>query len=502
MRKIPRVCFLALVLVLGSCTGSDVEVATTTTTTGPVIATTPVASTTTTTEPPQLLTWTPCGSAECAKLTVPLDHDDPSQGTIDLAVARRLAQRPEERVGVLFYQPGSVMPGTPVIIDEAGFWLSSTLLDRFDVVSWDRRGISETSRVNCVDNPEELLIHDPTPETIEEELLIVAGSREFAVACADRSGDLLPHLSTVSTAHDLDLLRAALGEEQFSYLGVSYGTALGSTYATLFPARVRAMVLDAAFDLSAPWFDWAVQKAEAQERALTFVLEQCAADSSCPFRNDGDPFTAFDELMARLDAEPIVVGDVEVGLGHAKWAVITGLEFEWKWSDLIQALASAQDGNGHLLRDLGLPPPRIEGLIARECLDYPRSDWEPSQSIIDTLLAVSPRLGRYHIEEHTCEVWPVEPDPPPPLTGTGAGPILVVGNTGDTSTPLQSNRALANQLEEGVLLIVESNDHSAYWSHPDNLCVLDTVDRYLTDLELPANESRCILGDPQLHPPS
>jgi pimeloyl-ACP methyl ester carboxylesterase len=440
-------------------------------------------------------------------LTVPLDHDDPSQGTIDLAVARGPAQRPEERIGVLLYNPGGPgIPGTTVIIDHASFWFSWALLDRFDVVSWDPRGVSEAAKVDCVDNPQELLFHDPTPETVEEEALIDAAVGEFVAGCVERSGDLLPYVSTVSTARDMDLLREALGEEQISYLGVSYGTALGSTYATLFPERVRAMVLDSAFDLSAPSFDWMVQRAEAEERALTLMLEQCAADSACPFHNDGDPFTAFDELMARLDAEPLIVDDTEVGLGHALSAVSTGLVFEehpWadRWWDLTRALAEAQDGNGRLLRDLGGLNAGIDSQFAIECLDWP-SGSEPSQATNDAILAVSPRLGPLYVERpFVCGLWPAEPDPPPPLTGAGAGPILVISNTGDIATPLKSSRDLTEHLEEGVLLIVEANQHGAYWIDPDNLCVIETVDRYLTDLELPANESRCLPGDPQLHPP-
>jgi pimeloyl-ACP methyl ester carboxylesterase len=437
-------------------------------------------------------------------LTVPLDHDDPSKGTIDLAVARRPAQRPDDRIGVLLYNPGGPgAPGTPIIMDEAGVQFNWALLDQFDVVSWDPRGVSEGAAVDCVDDPGELLGYDPTPETVEEEALIDAAVGEFVAGCVERSGDLLPYVSTVSTARDMDLLRESLGEEQISYLGRSYGTALGSTYATLFPERVRAMVLDSAYDLSAPLAEDMVARAEAHERALTLVLEQCAADSACPFHNDGDPFAAFDELMVRLDAEPLIVDDTEVGLGHAMSAVYEGLMGEWNWSDLMRALARAQDGNGRLLRDLALSFPYIESLFAIDCLDWPRSAWEASQSVVDAVLAASPRLGPFQVEgPSVCGLWPAEPDPPPPLTGADAGPILVIGSTGDTATPLESSRDLTEHLEGGVLLIVEGNNHGAYWIHPDNLCVIETVDRYLTDLELPANESRCIPGDPQLHPPS
>lgn len=499
---------LASVLVLGSCTGSDGEEDAATTMEPPTTTTTTAAATTAPTRPPSTLAWVPCGSAECATLTVPLDHDDPAEGTIDLAIARRPAQRPEERIGVLLYNPGGPgVPGTPDIIDAANLLFSWTLLDRFDVVSWDPRGVSEAAKVDCVDNPDVLLFHDPTPETAEEEALIDTAIDEFVAGCVERSADLLPYVSTVSTARDMDLLREALGEEQISYLGVSYGTALGSVYATLFPERVRAMVLDSAFDLSGPLAEWIVPRAEAGERALTLVLERCAADGACRFRNDGDPFTAFDELMVRLDAEPLIVDDTEVGLGHAIEAVFAGLYFEdhpiWPdWSDLMRALAAAQDGDGRLLRHLARSFPYIESLIAIECLDRPRRNGRPSSATIDALLAVAPRLGPFWIEAPVvCDSWPAEPEPPPPLTGAGAGPILVVGSTGDVATPLQSSRDLANQLEGGVLLVVEANNHGAYFIDPDNLCVMETIDRYLTDLELPANGSRCILGDPDLYSP-
>ncbi len=484
-------------------TATTAEATTTTTTT---VTTTDVPDTTSATRPPSTLVWEPCGRAECATLAVPLDHDDPSQGMIDLEVARWPSQRPEERIGVLLYNPGGPgAPGTPLVMDEVGWLFSSTLLDHFDVVSWDPRGVSEAARVDCVDNPGELLLHDPTPETTEEEALIEAAIAEYVAGCVERSGELLPHLSTMANARDMDLLREALGEEQISYLGVSYGTALGSVYATLFPERVRAMVLDSAIDLSAPLADWMVPRAEALERALTLMLQECAADSACPFHNDGEPFVAFDDLMVRLDAEPLVADDTEVGVADAMFAVFWGLLWERDWWDLTRALAEAQDGNGRLLRNLNAGLDEIiESLHAIECRNWPRGDWEPSQSTIDALLEVAPRLGLFPLADAAvdlCSVWPAEPDPPPPLTGVGAGPILVIGSTGDIATPLQSSRDLAERLEEGVLLVVEANDHGAYWISPDTLCVVETVDRYLTNFELPANESRCIPGDPQLHSP-
>jgi pimeloyl-ACP methyl ester carboxylesterase len=438
-------------------------------------------------------------------LTVPLDHDDLSLGSIDLKVARRLARRPAERIGVLLFNPGGPgVPATPTIIEGVRFFFSSTLLDRFDVVSWDPRGVGAGTQVDCVDDLNRYLAPDPTPETGEEADQIMETLSEFAAGCTERSGELLPHLSTTSTARDMDLLRAALGEEKISYLGNSYGAALGAVYATLFPERVRAMALDGAYDLSAPSAERWVQKLEAQERALNAALQSCATKPSCVFHSEGDPFTALDRLLASLDSDPLIAGETEVGLGHALWAVYWGLMSEQQWPVLMRALARARDGDGLELFGLAVPGPvLIESYYAISCLDEPTAGSPPPQSVIDELLAVAPRLGPFEAQEtDPCDVWPADLDPPPPLTGAGAPPILVIGTTGDIATPLESGRDLAEHLEHGVLLVVERNHHTAYDPFlTDARCVNETIDHYLVDLETPPNLSVCQHGEPQLQPP-
>jgi len=156
-----------------------------------------------------------------------------------------------------------------------------------------------------------------------------------------------------------------------------------------------------------------------------------------------------------------------------------------------------------------LGPPGIredfESLYSIVCLDWPRSAMDPSETLVDGLLTVAPRLGPYYLlweEIGPCSVWPSEPDPPPPLTGNGAGPILVIGTTGDILTPLEASRDLAAHLQQGVLLIVEANHHGAYHGLRDDArCVAQTVDRYLTSLEIPPNQSKCQPGDTQPQPP-
>jgi pimeloyl-ACP methyl ester carboxylesterase len=457
------------------------------------------------------LDWERCGAGvdgECASLTVPLDYDNPDAGTIDLALARRRAQVSDERIGVLLYNPGGPgASGTHFLLDWPSDLFSRDLARRFDIVSWDPRGVSEGTEVFCGEESSLLSFLDPTPETVEEAEQIEEQYRDFVGACVEQSGHLLPHLSTVSTAGDMDLIREALGEEQISYLGQSYGAGLGAVYATLFPDRVRAAVLDGAFNFSGS--DSEVPEVSAADNALQEALAQCAADTECPFHSGGDPFSAFDDLMESLDAEPLVVDDVEVGLPDALFAVRVDLRYEERWPDAMQTLADARDGDGSGMMGLRWmltnDPSRTP--LAIRCLDFPRQPAAEAAARVVQLPADTPRLAR--LQGHglnICTLWPVEPDPPPPLTAAGAGPILAIGTTGDIATTLAMARNLVDGLEDGVLLVVERNAHVAYMprifnsANKDTQCVTSTVDNYLVNLITPANGSICTHGDPELKP--
>lgn len=181
---------------------------------------------------------------------------------------------------------------------------SREILERFDVVSWDPRGVSGESRVECSLDLSDIGHIDPTPDTQDERTRTEARYAALTQSCIEVSADYLPYLSTVATAHDMDQLREALGEPRISYLGLSYGTALGSVYATLFPGRVRAMVLDAAYDITAPASVRMDHWVQAQESRLVDRLVECGDRPSCAFHSHGDPEAAFDELMMQLDDAP------------------------------------------------------------------------------------------------------------------------------------------------------------------------------------------------------
>jgi pimeloyl-ACP methyl ester carboxylesterase len=475
----------------------------------PVVSTTSPASTTSATSAVPALVWAPCGEAECATLAVPRDYDDPGAGTFDLGVARRRAENPALRMGVLVFSPGGPgLAGTPGLITGSDRF-SVDLRARFDVVSWDPRGVNQEAAVDCVDDPDYFRGLDPTPEAPQEAARLARRARDFIAGCVERSGDLLPYVSTAASARDIDLLRAALGEEQISYLGVSYGAALGAVYATLFPQRVRAMVLDGGYDPSADRDDLTAQGAAARERVLQTILEGCAADRFCYFHNSGDSQAAFERLMALLEATPMPVAPFlpTVDQGEAWRAVLFALPDEGKWTRLTMALHEAQAGVALELLLLseesvfhGLPD--ADASVAIGCLDWAsREGAGAAGSLGGELADVAARLGTT-AAGYLCERWPVPQEVLPPVTGSEAGPILVTAVTGDVVIAFESSRELAGALPAGVLLVVEGYRHGAYQpGSRDRACAVATIDWYLISLTMPADGAVCLPGRPLPQPP-
>lgn len=256
------------------------------------------------------IVWGPCADVDdpqvdCGTLQVPLDHDDPDGPQITLALERRRADDQDARIGSLFANPGG--PGT--IGTPFGRYATDIFGEDvtrvFDVIGFDPRGVGKSSRVQCFPSDEEadalwsnvVLV----PLTDDEIQAAMDASTAYSAACGEHGGELLWHLSTLNVAKDLDLLRAAVGDERLTYYGFSYGTLIGATYANLFPDRVRAMVLDGAVDPEGRVDDRMANKFERAagfESALEAVLDACeAAGDACAF--GGGDLTAH-EKFARL----------------------------------------------------------------------------------------------------------------------------------------------------------------------------------------------------------
>ena len=440
------------------------------------------------------LAWTRCADrVECATLTVPKDYSEGAKGAIELSVKRRKAQKPSERIGSLLVNPGG--PGVPgtVMAEQAPSFFSPLLLDRFDIVAWDPRGTGASAPVVCRSNMDGLLTLDPTPDTPDERQALLDGAKSFAEDCQRNAGDVLPYVSTQSSARDMEQIRKALGEEKISYLGFSYGSELGAYYATIFPASVRAMVLDGAVDPRTGADGLARAQAVGIETSLNAALTACAKSRKCPFNHGGDPFTALDKLLAKLDSAPLVVQDASgapvVGQGVAYEAIISTLYRKDFWPDLTSALAAAELGDGQELLGLyeshvsygGRAPHLYDAFLAIGCLDDPGStDPAAIDALNVEMKAKAPRLGVL-ATSYQCVYWPYRADPFT-VTGAGAGPIVVLGTTGDAFTPLEASKGMAETLEHGVLVTVDADTHTGY---NENDCATQTVDRYLTELVVP-----------------
>lgn len=435
-------------------------------------------------------------------LEVPIDYDDPSRGTFELFVARHRATDPDERIGSLLVNPGGPGFGGSDWALYAGSVYDDELLERFDIIGWDPRGTGKSEpAVDCIDDYDEFASGDITPDTDAERDELIEQARDFAEACEQNSGEILEYIGTNNSAADMDSIRKALGEEKISYFGFSYGSELGAAWATLFPDTVRAAVLDGASDPHADVDDGLVQQSAGFEAAIATFLDQCSADDDCPFHNGGDAAGAFDELMEELDERPMRTTDGRPHLtrGMALTAVAAAMYTERMWDQLASALAQAEKGDGRGLLALydsyyerrpdGSYGNELEAFIAIRCVDEPeRPTPDEADEIVPQLNAAAPRYSPGTTGDYSCSFWPVEGDERVRVTGEGAGPIVVIGTTGDPATPLVSTEAMADALEDGRLVIVEADQHTGYGV---NDCVVETVNSYLIDLVPPPDGTTC-----------
>lgn len=441
-------------------------------------------------------------SVEVGSLEVPIDYDDPSKGSFDLYVARHLAD-PSQRIGSLLVNPGGPGFGGSDFAIYADQIYSQDLLDHFDIIGWDPRGTGLTTPfIDCVDDYDPYFAStDITPDDDTEKQQIIDVAQEFETFCVEKNAEILQYVGTNNSARDMDAIREALGEDEISYFGFSYGSELGATWATLFPDTVRAAVLDGAADPTADFNEGSLQQMTGFEASLDTFLAACSANEACAFYNDGDAEGAFDALMTSLDENPVpsVTGRPDVTRGVALQGVIMAMYSESMWPQLEQALADAQAGDGAGLLDLydayyqrapdGTYDNSLEAFQTISCMDTPeRPTVEEDDATAPEFNAIAPRLAPGSTGSYFCTFFPEAEDPRVEITGAGAGPILAVGTTGDPATPLASTEVMADTLEEGVLVVVVANQHTGYGV---NQCSYDVIDGYLIDLEVPEDGVRC-----------
>lgn len=455
----------------------------------------------------QELQWGSCGGNECATLEVPIDYGDPEGDTVELALERVAARDQANRVGSLVVNPGGPgAPGTDMATNADGYFRSE-LLDRVDVVAFDPRGTGDSDPVDCLSDEEldAYIAQDPTPDDKAEGEEYTQEQDDFFQGCVDNSDDLVGHVSTVEAARDMDVLRAALREETLRYLGFSYGTTLGATYAELFPSKVGPFVLDGAIDQTLDFRQNALSQAAGFERALRSYVQNCLDGGGC-FLGDSmnEALATITGLLDDIEEEPLPTDEErDLQIGNAFYGLVLPLYSEANWPALDQGLEEALDGDGSTMlllsdaygsREAGgtYADNSLEAIYAINCLDDP-AFIEPEQ-VADEIPAfekASPTFGEVFawglIGCHGLQVEPSEPFPT--IDANGAAPILVVGTTRDPATPYEEAVALADQLESGVLLTRDGDGHTAY--NKGNSCIDEAIEGFLLDGDVPADDTKC-----------
>jgi pimeloyl-ACP methyl ester carboxylesterase len=460
----------------------------------------------------QKLEWTDCGSgAKCASLTVPIDYDHPEGATTTINVLNKPARSSRARIGSLLVNPGG--PGGSGIeyAKAADFIVGAPVRKAYDIVGFDPRGVASSHPIECVD-PAQLdawLAQDPTPDDAAEEKQAAAIATAFGKACQDHASPLVAHVSTVEVAKDMDILRAALGDAKLTYLGKSYGTFLGATYADLFPTHVGRMVLDGALAPDLTPAEMLEGQAVGFETATRAWAQDCVDSGSCPLGSSADAvMTALGALFTRLDATPArVEGDARVTRlteGWAVYGVASAMYDQGMWDSLTRALKPlVSDNDGTALMGLAdvyadrdsdgrYSGNMMQALPAVNCLDAADS---PDLSVYEKRAAdtavLAPVFGRFlGWSGLTCGMWPIPATGAPHrITAPTAPPIVVVGTTRDPATPYDWAVRLANQLERGALVSYDGDGHTAYTR--SNSCVDDAIDRYYVDGTVPPDGLRC-----------
>ncbi|MGG8406591.1 alpha/beta hydrolase [Streptomyces sp. 12297] len=460
----------------------------------------------------QRLTWRDCGvpGFECATMKAPLDYADPGNGKdIELAVSRKKATGPGKRLGSLLVNPGG--PGGSAIgylQAYAGIGYPAPVRAQYDIVAVDPRGVARSAPVECLGGPQmdAYTQVDQSPDDAAERAALVKAFKEFAAGCERRSGRVLPHVSTVEAAKDMDLLREILGDEKLTYVGASYGTFLGATYAELFPQRVGRLVLDGAMDPALPAIDLNRDQTGGFETAFRSFAKDCATRSDCPLGTGGPDEAArrLQELFTKLDAQPVPTGERRaLGESLATTGVIAAMYDESAWPQLREAIRQAMDGDGAGL--LGLadsyyerePNGKYANLMfanaAVNCLDLPAAFSGPDavEAALPSFEKASPLFGAgLAWASLNCAYWPVKATGTPhALKAEGAAPIVVVGTTRDPATPYKWAQALAGQLDSGVLLTYDGDGHTAYGR--GSACIDTAINQYLLTGEAPKDGKRC-----------
>ncbi len=463
------------------------------------------------------LSWKPCADPaqrgfQCATLRVPLDYRNAGGSRIRLAVIRHRATKPSRRIGTAFYNPGgpaAARPLFPTIVEG----LRAPVRKRFDVITWDLRGLGESTAVKCFASQADedrffAGVGKPAltfPVGPLEMSRWIQRYRAFGQRCRQRSGSLMRHITTAESARDMDLLRRAVGARRVTFLGGSYGTFLGATYANMFPRRVRAMALSAVIDPVA-WVDrgrdvltdpaafaptYLRQRTDLSARkTLDAFLDLCGRQpvARCAFSAGSAAATRakFDALLQRLESNP---SSASVTYGDFVGTVVNDLYVSSGWSELARKMQSVWTTGSTDGVAAEAEFPDLGGTFGINCTDSPNPGPAAFPRFDPVTFGRAGAPGRFWLwATELCSTWPVTA--PARYTGPWdrptANPVLVITTTHDPATSYEAAVALSRELARGRLLTVDGYGHGT-----KSACMDRHVVRYLINGILPRRGARC-----------
>lgn len=455
--------------------------------------------------------WWDCADGkQCADVHAPVDWADPAGDRITLRLVKQPAAGGDP-IGTLFVNPGGPgASGAGFVAGGVDGSVTQEVQAAYDIVGWDPRGVGASTPVDCLDDADmdaylfgEDETEDLEPGSDEWIASAVENSTEFGDACAAETGPLLAHVSTDETVQDLDMLRAIVGADTLDYIGYSYGTLIGARYADAYPERVGRLVLDGAMDPETSEFDVVREQTRGFEEALRTYVADCLERDGCPLSGSVDgAMSQIGDLLHRVDEQPLTGDDGRtVTVNTLLTAIITPLYSPDSWTALDDLFATVATGDPQVALSLAdfyfnredgeYTDNQTEAFFAINCADY-GSDLDPDRmrEQAEELERIAPTIGPYQgYGDVSCAGWPTAGESQrSAVTAAGAAPILVVGTTGDPATPYRWAEALAAQLESGVLVTYQGEGHTAYG---ENACVDRTVDAYLLEGAVPAQDPVC-----------
>jgi len=439
-------------------------------------------------------------------MQVPLNWADAAGKKITMSVIRIRSASQTNRIGSLLINPGG--PGDSGVnnaLGQAVEELPDAILQRFDIIGFDPRGIGQSDPLRCIPTKQkDAELNEPAdPTTDAAWQQSIAETTLIARECYTAYSSDLTYYSTTETVRDMEALRAKLGDAKLTYLGYSYGTLIGAKYASAYPTKVRALVLDGALDPTISTLQQDKSQADGFQLAFSHYAASCRAQrSGCGLGSDPQGFVL--QLMAKAAAKPIPSSDTsdkrKAADGAVMLAVISALYDQTDWDTLTIALVDADHGDaaGILALDDFYNERNSDGTYSNiedanatiGCADTTqRPSFAQARALEPVWRAIDPLFGGAAASGlGFCSVWKAPPDQQITVADHGAAPIVVIGNTADPVTPITGARHLAALLGTARLLVWDGDGHTAY---PKTSCITDAVDNYLINLTLPAIGTTC-----------